>query len=187
MAAGPASGPLNRSDQGSTLDIYLLEVGKSYDYTVPSFPVFSTLLRKMKFTVQDDPKVYDGFIRDCPSLERNYPSLLVVESGCQDSFPVSVEEFSRAVDTEGFVLYDECVFVVWKWKWGENIYDAPDYPFNLSVETDMTTDQGSPLSIPSSESEQESQKVSPTLWCSNVLVQTGTQMHKKFCAWSLKG
>ena len=114
------------------MDIHLLDVGDNViNYTVPSFPVFSACLISVKFTVHGNPKVYDGFIRDCSSLQRNYPSLVVTETGCLDSFSVCVEEFSRAVDITDFVLYDRGVFVIWKWKWGENVYEAPNYPFTL--------------------------------------------------------
>jgi hypothetical protein len=79
---------VNREGEQS-LDICLLEVGEKLAYTVPSFPVLTVSLRKMKFKVASNPGVFDGFIRDCPSLERSYPALTVVGEGPQDCFFVS--------------------------------------------------------------------------------------------------
>lgn len=39
-----------------------------------------------------DPEVYDGFIRDCPSLERCFPALTVVGKGAEYCFFVAKQE-----------------------------------------------------------------------------------------------
>ena len=67
--------------------------------------------------------MYDGFIRECPSLQRSYPAWIVVyrnvTGDSADSFSVCVEEFFQAVDVTDFVLYDCGVCVIWK---GEDVY-----------------------------------------------------------------
>ena len=114
----------------SNLNVYIVDIGEHVvNYTVPSFPVFSAPLRSIKFRLQATPDyskpslesrqvdfVCDGFIRDCPSLQRNYPAWIVVDSTVSDSFSVCVEEFSQAIDITDFLLYDGGVFVIWKWK-----------------------------------------------------------------------
>ena len=47
-------------------------------------------------------------------------------SDSPDYFSVCVQEFSQALDVTNFVLYDGGECVIWKWKWGENVFQAPD-------------------------------------------------------------
>ena len=142
---------LIKQNQERNLDICLLEVGQKYSYRVPSFPVFTANIRKMKFKVSSDPGVYDGFIRDCPSLERNYPVLTVVGEGPRDCFFVSEDEFSQVISLNGLILYDDYVFVMWNWEWGENVY-TPDPPLEIGCRDD-DMDEASLNSKPSSDSE----------------------------------
>ena len=135
----------------SDLNVYILDIGEHVvNYTVPSFPVFSAQLRSIKFQLGATPNyskpslknkrvdvVYDGFVWDCPSLQWNYPAWIVVDSN-SDLFSICVEEFSQAINITNFVLYDGGVFVIWKWKWGENVYEAPDSPFSLQQVSDQT-------------------------------------------------
>ena len=124
---GPEAIPEILNLQGSTepcLEICLLEVGTPLKYTVPSFPVITVNLRKMKFKVVSDPGVYDGFIRDCSALERSYPAITVVGEGPKYCFFVSEEEFSQVMSLNGLILYDDYVFIMWKWEWGENVYTS---------------------------------------------------------------
>lgn len=63
--------------------VTLLECGELYEYTVPSFPVISVELRRMKYeSIMPDgksTKVVDGFIREDASLKRSFPGTLPFE------------------------------------------------------------------------------------------------------------
>ena len=57
-------------------------------YTVPSFPVLSVELRKIKyqFILPDESiAVVDGFVHDDPSLKRTYPTELYVETSLKNA------------------------------------------------------------------------------------------------------
>lgn len=67
----------------------VLECDELYPYTIPSFPVITVKLRRIKYECivgQDQKEILDGFIRDDSSLQRPYPSELLVqispESAC---------------------------------------------------------------------------------------------------------
>ena len=62
------------------VSIPVLRIGKSYKYTIPSFPVVSVQLRHIKYQMisQGTIGVFDGFMRECPSLERSYPAKAVI-------------------------------------------------------------------------------------------------------------
>ena len=137
-----------RAEKFDLVNIYILDIGEHVvNYRVPSFPVFSARLSSIKFQLGVTPdhksslkkkkadNVYDGFIRECPSLQRSYPAWIVVDryvtGDSVDSFSVCVEEFSQAVDVTDFVLYDGGVCVIWKWNWGEDVYEVPDSPFSV--------------------------------------------------------
>ena len=67
-----------------------MEAKESVVYVVPSFPVLSVSLRHVRFQViegDDDEEVYDGFIRQCPSLTRKaYPFIVEVETSYKNAF-----------------------------------------------------------------------------------------------------
>ena len=64
------SSPVDLSPVLDSIEVSLLEVGEEYlEYVVPSFPVFSADLRRIKYMrPTDDTTVYDGFIKDDSSL-----------------------------------------------------------------------------------------------------------------------
>ena len=49
---------------------------------------------------------------------------LILSQFVHKSFPVDVTDF---------VLYNSGVCVIWKWKWGENVFEAPDSPLKYIV------------------------------------------------------
>lgn len=62
-------------DLGKRFTIKVLQLGKAFTHTPPSWPIFSLDLRLMKFTLglddqpsRDQPMLYDGFIRDDSAL-----------------------------------------------------------------------------------------------------------------------
>ena len=57
------------------------------------------------------------------------------------------------MDVTNFVLYDCGVCVIWKWNWGEDVYEVPDSSFSVQHASDQSPRQESP--VPSSESEDE--------------------------------
>ena len=41
------------------------------------------------------------------------------------------------INVSDFALYDECVFVMWKWEWGENVYELNDPSSPVSDSEDV--------------------------------------------------
>ena len=72
--------------------ITVLEKGKSFPYTIPSFPVFTVMLREAKLQWEEDGTVeyFDGFIRECGLLEHPLPAVAKVYYGYKNAFPVEV-------------------------------------------------------------------------------------------------
>lgn len=105
------------ASQDSYFQVVILELGSKIKYTVPSFPVFSACLREIKFQFLDETKIYDGYIKDCPSLDRSYPGLLRLCFGYTNAFSIDPEEFELCIPTTDKALYGDCVFVIWKWTW----------------------------------------------------------------------
>ena len=75
------------------VSIPVLRIGKSYKYTIPSFPVVSVQLRHIKYQMisQGTIGVFDGFMRECPSLERSYPAKAVIIAH-PDAFFIEVKD-----------------------------------------------------------------------------------------------
>lgn len=136
------------------LDICILDVGEKFTYRVPSFPVLSCRIRRMKFKLETDSAVYDGFIKDCPSLERVFPALIVAGKGYEDCFFVPKHDFSQTINVHGLVLYDDSIFILWKWKWAE-LY-TPDQPLEIGSGYDD-------LTSPNSTSESEDENITHTI------------------------
>ena len=78
--------------------VTLLECGELYEYTVPSFPVISVELRRMKYeSIMPDgksTKVVDGFIREDASLKRSFPADITIGEGYRHACIVPVS-FAR--------------------------------------------------------------------------------------------
>ena len=71
------------------------EAGGKVQYTIPSFPVFTTSLVEIKYQLVDDSTVvFDGYIRDCPELVRSYPALLKLYSGLTLKSLIVLTKFS---------------------------------------------------------------------------------------------
>ena len=91
--------PVDLSPVPDSIEVSLLEVGEEIlEYVVPSFPVFSANLRRIKYMrPTDDTTVYVGFIKDDSSLVgRKYPTVVVVESGCENSFFIESSEVDQS-------------------------------------------------------------------------------------------
>lgn len=103
--------------------VTVLKLGEKVEYTIPSFPVFTASLVEMKYQLVDDDStiVFDGYIRDCPDLDRSYPSLLKLYSGYTNGFLIDPEEFNRSVTVDPEKIFcDGMVFVIWKWTWEDS-------------------------------------------------------------------
>ena len=78
--------------------VTFLECGELYEYSVPSFPVISVELRRMKYeSIMPDgksTKVVDGFIREDTSLKRSFPADITIGEGYQHACIVPVS-FAR--------------------------------------------------------------------------------------------
>ena len=73
--------------------IGILSVGHKFAYNAPSFPAFTAMVRPMRYQHQDEAGIvcnFDGFIRDCPALDRAYPALAAVDVGCPNAFFIEV-------------------------------------------------------------------------------------------------
>ena len=127
--------------------VTILNTGRRMSYTVPSFPVITTMLCEVKYqlvNVDHDKQIYDGYIRDCPGLVRPYPSLLKVCSNYTKAFTIDAEEFDRCLPVAGKTLYKgdygEQVLVFWKWKWQDSAPLAPEDHNNS--DSDEDSDEG---------------------------------------------
>ena len=124
-----------------SIEVSLLEVGEeTLVYVIPSFPVFSANLRRIKYTrprPTDDTTVYDGFIKDDPSLVgKKYPTIVVVDTGYENSFFVEGNEVEQSnINTEDCVLFKNQVYIIWNWFWGDEVFeDTPSTPFDQNEE-----------------------------------------------------
>ena len=67
----------------------ILKVLKTHTYIVPTFPAFCAWLRHMNYQMQMEEDgsvgVFDGFIRECPALDRVYAAVAST-IGYPDSF-----------------------------------------------------------------------------------------------------
>ena len=76
------------------------------------------------FQLADETDWHDGYIRNCPSLDRPDPSLLKLWFGyLQMPLGIDPEEFELCIPLDNKALYEGCVFVMWKWRW-ENAGDC---------------------------------------------------------------
>ena len=113
--------------------VTILSIGSRMEYTVPSFPVITTMLCEVKYqfvNVDHDKQIYNGYIRDCPGLVRPYPSVLKVCSNYTKAFTIDAEEFDRCLSVVGKTLYKgdsgEQVLVFWRWNWQDAALPAPE-------------------------------------------------------------
>lgn len=76
-------------------ELAVLQKGKSLPYTVPSFPVFTAMLREVKLQIEDDEgdvQVFDAFMRECELLDEPLPAIARVPDGYKNAFLVEVRE-----------------------------------------------------------------------------------------------
>ena len=115
-----------------SIKVSLLNVGEDViEYVVPSFPVFCVNLRRIKYSrPTTDTTVYDGFIRDDICLMgKKYPTLVVIENGYENS---SLKETKFSSPYASIVLFNNQVYVIWKWFLGDEVYeDTPNTPFAI--------------------------------------------------------
>ena len=74
-------------------DLMVLQKGRSLLYTVPSFPVFTAMLREVKLQWEDDDgdgHVFDGVMRECGLLNHSLPAVARVPFGYKNAFLVEV-------------------------------------------------------------------------------------------------
>lgn len=73
--------------------IPVVSVGNKFCYNVPSFPAISTMMRHMKYEYTETDgsvSLLDGFIRECPLLDRTYPAFAAIENECPNGFIIEV-------------------------------------------------------------------------------------------------
>ena len=65
-----------RSASPHHLDLLVTEKGEKFQYTVPSFPVVTAMLREVKFSFGDaEDEVFDGYMRECDLLKHDLPAV----------------------------------------------------------------------------------------------------------------
>ena len=115
------------SDAKGPISLPILRIGKIYTYTIPSFPVLSVQLRHVKYQMISQGKigVFDGFMRECPSLERSYPAKAVITAH-PDAFFIEVSVFTFSVHilympvlvcvcVNGICVYNDITIKVYYW------------------------------------------------------------------------
>ena len=102
-------------DTSRHIFLQLSSLGRSVDYTIPSFPVFQTKLKHIHFSFLDGIDVYGGFVQDETAGALKEDSILKLCSGYDNAFVIDSNEFDRCVEVEGMKLVDGNIFVIWKW------------------------------------------------------------------------
>lgn len=97
--------------------VVIMSIGNKVKYTIPSFPVLSPVLREVRFQFADEVCCCDGYMRECSDLERLYPSMLKLCFGYANAFSIDREEFEQSIPLDNKVLYEDRVFIMWKWSW----------------------------------------------------------------------
>lgn len=89
MASGENRSILPQQDY---LDLLMLEEGEKYPYTVPSFPVVTAMLHKVKFSFgaheDGDYVSFDGYMRECSLVNHHLPALAQMMCSCSNAFIV---------------------------------------------------------------------------------------------------
>ena len=78
-------------------DVVVMHKGRSFPYTIPSFPSLTALLREAKLKWENDQgseQVFDGFLRECPLLRHPLPAIARVPHGHKNAFFVEVSYVS---------------------------------------------------------------------------------------------
>ena len=124
MASGMSVSVCNECGQGDAEYhrlIVIYKVRMKQVYTVPSFPALTVSIREIlyQFMDKEDQAVYCGFICDCLSLTRAYPRIIKVCCGYSDSSFIEVDEFGRSGVHIGGKLFENKVYIIWKWSWQE--------------------------------------------------------------------
>ena len=80
---------------------------------MPSFPVFTAELRVavFQFKSSEDSRTYNGYIRDCPQLERPFPCILRFCSGRSNPF----SQIKKGLESEKKVIYTVARYVAGIW------------------------------------------------------------------------
>ena len=65
------------------------------------------MLCEVKYQLEDDQQIYDGYIQECPGLIQPYPSksLLKLWSNYTKAFTIDTEEFDCCLPVDGKTLY----------------------------------------------------------------------------------
>lgn len=91
--------PANSEDD----EVTVLSAGEKFMYVIPSFDVLALPLRHLKIkgcSRQDGQElVFDVFVRNCPSLNRVYPSAMIIKD-------VTIIKVSTCI--HGYPIYDAC-------------------------------------------------------------------------------
>ena len=82
----------SQSSDVDLTEVMILQKGDKHSYTVPSFPVVTTMLREVKlsFGGPDGREVFDGYMRECDLLNHDLPAIAQIESGYSHAFIIKV-------------------------------------------------------------------------------------------------
>ena len=79
-------------EEAGFADVAVLELGRVFEYRIPSFHVVSVTLREAKFQCEEAETItFDGFIRSCDLLTSvSLPALACVPTGAKGACFVKV-------------------------------------------------------------------------------------------------
>lgn len=58
--------------------VTILNAGRRMSYTVPSFPVITTMLCEVKYQLVNVDQIYDSYIQDCPDFTLKHSPLMLI-------------------------------------------------------------------------------------------------------------
>ena len=99
-------------------EVVVLKKEMSIPYTIPSFPVFTALLRKVRLQWEDsggERHEFDGFMRECGLLSHPIPAVAVVEHGYENAYSCSTTFFCLRVGVLSAICMPWLVSLLLRW------------------------------------------------------------------------
>ena len=76
--------------------------GCTFNYVVPSFPVFNVNLTEVKLQWEDgdgEVHIFDGFARDCNEMDHPLPAVVKIYYSYENAFIIEVRRILQLDDT----------------------------------------------------------------------------------------
>ena len=100
-ARGDAPAPDTALDHREANTLVVLEKGLSIPYTVPSFLVFTVMLRRVQLQWEDaegEHQTFDAFMRECSLLKHSLPAEALVTYRHENTFFVEADHLFSSVN-----------------------------------------------------------------------------------------